>query len=75
MTRKYGHALLKWPPLAAKVERYGHYVLPVVLVAIGLEILSGFSAIETGQRSCVPMDLLIAFHAVVLGVVEGLTVR
>lgn len=34
--------LLKWPLLAAKVERYGHYVLPVVLIAIGLEILSGF---------------------------------
>ena len=37
-----GHLLLKWPPLAVKVERYGHYVLPVVLIVIGLEILSGF---------------------------------
>ncbi|WP_369987829.1 cadmium resistance transporter [Pseudomonas xanthosomatis] len=37
-----GHVLLKWPPLVAKVERYGHYVLPVVLIAIGLEIPSGF---------------------------------
>ncbi|QKL02128.1 hypothetical protein GEV39_12330 [Pseudomonas sp. NY5710] len=41
-----GHALLKLPPLAAKVERYGHYVLPAVLIAIGLEILSGFLPIE-----------------------------
>lgn len=36
------YVLLKWPPLAAKIERYGLYVLPVVLVVIGLEILSGF---------------------------------
>ncbi|MFJ4344321.1 cadmium resistance transporter [Pseudomonas sp. NPDC089401] len=37
-----GYALVKFPPVAAKIERYGHYILPVVLIAIGLEILSGF---------------------------------
>ena len=41
-TKSLNYALVKFPPVAAKIERYGHYVLPVVLIAIGLEILSGF---------------------------------